>query len=51
MKKKNIPFFIFNPLYSDKFVVKTKIFGYPKYFGGGSQQPQKVYDFPPILPF
>ncbi len=50
MKKKNIPFFIFNPLYSDKFVVKKKrnisdII--TKIFWGGVPTTPKSIRFPP----
>ena len=50
MKKKNIPFFIFNPLYSDKFVVKKKRYIsdiITKIFWGGVPTTPKSIRFPP----
>ena len=50
MKKKNVPFFIFNPLYSDKFVVKKKRYIsdiITKIFWGGVPTTPKSIRFPP----
>jgi len=48
MKKKNIPFFIFNPLYSDKFVVKKERNISDIFLGGGPNNPKK-YTISPLF--